>query len=347
VFYTTNDLLLLPNQGWAIRNILPDQGLHLLYGAPGSLKSFMAIDWALSIATGRDWQGHWRVKPGHIVYIASEGTHGIKKRVAAWMQYHKVDEIPNAMWYLNTLDVRDEETVDEFIAALRSRYPPHYQHVEGDEYVDMGSLDLRLIVVDTLSRNFGGEDENSSIAMPKFIAALQQFANDLETSLLIVHHSNALGTRERGHSSLKGAIDASFLCEATRDTNNVLTSGRLVCEKQKDDAQSAELTFNVQRITLTGLPPDEEGERLTSLILTRDTETNTVTQVLSAMEAFVQDVGEANQRALVQHLREGHRFSKGFAEAAPSLAVQRGVLVMRKGEKNNEHLYALPSKSWG
>ena len=41
----------------------------VIYGPSGEGKTFVALDWALSVATGRSWQGK-QTKQGPVVYIA-------------------------------------------------------------------------------------------------------------------------------------------------------------------------------------------------------------------------------------------------------------------------------------
>lgn len=52
-----SDLLKLPDPEPLIDGTLDQGTVALLYGKWGTLKSFIAYDWAASIATGRPWQG--------------------------------------------------------------------------------------------------------------------------------------------------------------------------------------------------------------------------------------------------------------------------------------------------
>jgi hypothetical protein len=68
---------------WAIRNYLPLDTTAILYGESGAGKSFMALDMALHVATGREWHGH-KVRQGAVFYIAGEGVGGMGARCKAW-----------------------------------------------------------------------------------------------------------------------------------------------------------------------------------------------------------------------------------------------------------------------
>src|SRR5688572_22026384 len=56
-FLTAAQIEALPKPGYRIPDILVLGALVVLYGPPGSFKSFLALSWALSIATGFDWLG--------------------------------------------------------------------------------------------------------------------------------------------------------------------------------------------------------------------------------------------------------------------------------------------------
>ena len=68
---------------WLIKQFLPLQGLAAIFGKPGSYKSFVALHIALCIALGRRWGGR-RVVQRNVVYIAAEGSVGLRKRKAGY-----------------------------------------------------------------------------------------------------------------------------------------------------------------------------------------------------------------------------------------------------------------------
>ena len=53
-------------------------------------KSFLALDLALFIASGKCWHGR-DVEMCDVVYVLGEGASGIRQRVAAWRQVHGTD----------------------------------------------------------------------------------------------------------------------------------------------------------------------------------------------------------------------------------------------------------------
>ena len=261
VFSTTEQLLNLPQTRWLIRHILPAHGLNLLYGPSGHGKSFVAIDWALSICTGLPWLGEFKVDKGHVVYIASEGGRGIQKRVAAWMEAHGFEDRdslpPNISWYLDILDMDADNWVDEFMEMLQLSVPTH-------------ELNVKLIVIDTLSRNFGGQDENATDAMTNFVTQLEQFCKAHEAAVLLVHHTNAMGKRERGNSALRASMESVSHCYAVIDKEDqTIEVAILENNKQKDSRSKGTLYLKPVERQIMMLPVDEDGNRQESIVWRR------------------------------------------------------------------------------
>lgn len=78
--HTAEEILNWPPAEWLIDGVLLGASFAVLFGEPGSFKTFLALDWALSIAAGRDWCGRV-TKKAMVVYVAAEGVGGIKKRL--------------------------------------------------------------------------------------------------------------------------------------------------------------------------------------------------------------------------------------------------------------------------
>ena len=83
--YTLEQVEHLPDPVPLVDECLMKDSLVVLWGPPASKKSFLAIDIGMCIATGTWWHGR-RVAQGGVLHFAGEGAHGIKNRVAAWME---------------------------------------------------------------------------------------------------------------------------------------------------------------------------------------------------------------------------------------------------------------------
>ena len=223
--------------------------LTMIFGKPASGKSFLAVDLAASIATGRAFQG-LKTQKGDVVYIAGEGYRGLKRRFNAWAKYHDVSsEEIRVMISRSAVDYSDREAAQELENELLKA------KAEG--------LSPILLIVDTLARNHSG-DENSNSEMGKFISVIDQFNVKFDCATLIVHHSgHGESQRARGASALRGALDSEFSCKKDRST--VVIS----CTKMKDAEAPENLAMSLKSVEL-GVAKD--GKQISSAVLIRNDE---------------------------------------------------------------------------
>lgn len=186
---------------WHIEGLVPEDGTVPFYGAPKSGKTFIVLDMAACVATGTPFHGH-AVSQGAVFYICGEGFRSIKRRFRAWSEVRGVplDGAPlfRSQCAVQMLDPAGAAMLADAVAAL------------ADEH---GAP--RLIVIDTLARNFGPGDENSTVDMSRFIAALDQLRSTYPgCTVIIVHHSGVMDSkRARGSGALLGAADAEYRVE--------------------------------------------------------------------------------------------------------------------------------------
>ncbi|EKA5862757.1 TPA: AAA family ATPase [Vibrio parahaemolyticus] len=233
-------------QQWLVKSFFPKCSFGVIYGKPGSRKSFIAIDISCSIATGFKWQNR-STQAGAVVYVASEGQSGMSKRVRAWeiVNNKKVEHL-----YIlgQSVLMSDALTRNDLIESIHK--------IENENAVK-----VELIVLDTLARNFEG-DENSSDAMGKFIRGCDLVKEVTDSSILCVHHSGKDTSKGgRGSSALVGACDVEF--QVTHDAKTGFTT--LSNTKQKDSCAAPDLVFEFKPIDL-GITC-EDGEPITSLAL--------------------------------------------------------------------------------
>lgn len=217
---TTDELLSLPPATWLMDQLIPEEGFVGLYGPPSSGKSFVALDWAMCIAEGRPWLGTHAVKQSPVVYVAAEGGRGIQQRVRAWMKHYGHPKLPAMYFLLSPLYVREDGAVEAFLDTLE------------DADIWPG-----LMVLDTLSRSFGGGEENASADMGEFVDKITALASGRRMAALVVHHTNAQGARERGNTAFRGGVDAMFSCAADRNGDGRIIRVTLENNKQKDSAE--------------------------------------------------------------------------------------------------------------
>jgi hypothetical protein len=230
-----------------INQLLEKDTLNMVFGDPGAAKTFFAIDMASCVATGKDFHG-MGAKQGPVVYIAGEGQNGIKRRFAAWeIRYgYNLDDTPIFV-SLMPAGLCDQDqarwVIDEIKLLQKECGEP------------------ALIIFDTLARNFGPGDENSTKDMSAFILGADQIREQSKACILLVHHTgHGDKSRGRGAMALKGALDAEYRLE--KDDQGTV---RVSCTKMKDFKPPAPMAFKIRTVEL-GIN-DEDGKEVTSAVL--------------------------------------------------------------------------------
>lgn len=232
---------------WLIRGLLERNTLACLYGDPGCYKTFLALDWTFRAGTGLDFHGR-SVEQVPVAYIAAEGRNGLARRRVAWEVRNRVHTSGHPIF----LSSAGAQLCDETNAAAVTR---------AVDELARSHQSPGLIVVDTLARNFGPGDENSTKDMTRFIAVLDALRAAHEATVLLVHHTgHADKSRARGAMALKAALDSEFQLGCD-DQGTV----RLHATKMKDASEPDPLAFRVATVEL-GFE-DDEGEAVTSAVL--------------------------------------------------------------------------------
>jgi hypothetical protein len=211
-----SDLLTLPDPQPLIDNVLDQGTLALLYGKWGTAKTFIALDWAASVATGRGWQGR-KTEQRRVLYVVGEGAYGFKGRTAAWeigWQTNISDESLSILPFPVNLTNATE------VANLRA-------------VIEWGGYGF--VILDTLARCMVGADENSAQDGGIVIDAMTRLLASTPGGrgvVLGVHHTGKDGKTLRGSSAFESGADTVYC--AARDENLI----SLTREKRKDGPET-------------------------------------------------------------------------------------------------------------
>jgi hypothetical protein len=231
---------------WRINELLPREGLVVLFGAPKTLKSFVAIDWALNVATGRPWLGH-AVEQCDVVYVAAEGIGGFGRRTSAWLSARNLtlDDAQRFYGVRCPVDMTEGGDVDYLIHAVRAT-----------------GLHPGLIVLDTVSRCFGGKDTYQQQDMSRFVASCDLLRDEFNATIIAVHHcAKARGKKVAasplGSVALQGGADALFLTE--RDEKSPQLTLRNTAQKEADEYRDIHLFLTPEGDSCVLWPDREAG----------------------------------------------------------------------------------------
>lgn len=232
---------------WLIKGWIQRDALIMVHGPSGGGKTFCVLDWCLRIASHQSTWMDKKIHGGPVVYLAGEGHHGLKGRVAAWIQ-HNQPAIEPKMWLsksgcdLNTAEGYSQ--VEEQISELPEA--------------------PALIVVDTLHRFLHG-DENSAQDAKTMLDACGGIMERFQCSVLLVHHtgvSDESQHRARGSSAWRGALDIEISVKPTDGGMN------LIQRKSKDSEQAEPVNLELKSIPIDDWI-DEDGEPVTSAVIVK------------------------------------------------------------------------------
>ena len=242
---TLDELRKTPPPSFLVGDYIIDKSLAVVFGAPASYKSFLVLDWALSVAHGSDWNGRPTVA-GRCLYLAMEGQSGISVRAAAWHKDRVLSDA-DAPFYTVTQPLSMALDQSDDIRLLV-------------EAIDAMGEAPSLIIVDTLARSFaGGADENSATDMGTFIRNLDLIRERYDCTVVVVHHTGKSGDI-RGSSALMGAVDTAISIKRETGTNQVCVR----VDKQKDVEECEPIYLQAREVSFVS---GVIGSERTSIVL--------------------------------------------------------------------------------
>ena len=206
---------------WLVHDLITQDSYSLLYGTRGAFKTFVALDIALSIATGFSLSEErtWADVPGmgNVLYCAGEGRGSIKNRIAAWERTHNGSEKVHGL------------VLSDPVPNVAEDWEPF---LEGA--LAMAKDGYKLVVLDTIGRAMQGVNENAQEHASKFTQMVETIKKEFGASVLAIHHAGHEGAAHARGSSVFEA-DADTVLRIDRNAKDYAVS--LSMTKQKDAAQ--------------------------------------------------------------------------------------------------------------
>ena len=222
----------LADPEWLIPGLLLKHSSALMFGKSNAFKSFLALDAALSVATGRPWHGA-PVARGRVVYVASEGQIGIaRKRIPGWYDHH---DIPKSERYnLGLLpepsELDDPKEVDRLLADLAGE----------------GGADL--VILDIFGSMSKGSETEDTTARP-WVNGLRRLVKE-GTVLTVAHTGWADTSRARMHTHTWGSFDTRLIVEGDKDKLTAVLS----VDRHKDADSRGKWGFRMEPTCGTLVP---------------------------------------------------------------------------------------------
>jgi hypothetical protein len=300
---------------WLIDGYTTNDSFSVVYGPSGHGKSFVILDMGMSIAAGKPWHGR-KVETGAVIYICGEGRNGINKRLRAWHQENgKPEKIP---FFVSNGPVMmlEREAVNE----MKERVLEVAHNV---------NQPIKMIIIDTLNRNFGDGDENRTQDMTAFVNACTDIQHATGANVTVVHHTGLQDTqRARGSSALRAALDTEIAVEKTSDG-----LVRVKVTKQKDDDEAKPVCFGMKPVQIgfddMGQPVqsvvlepeiDPEGdEQMSKSLIGKMKANNTIANGLGGKQKVALRVIRAMKKEIADNMGEGYDIILEWSQCAEKM----------------------------
>ena len=183
----------LPPPTWLIDGVIPAKTTNVLFAGSKSWKTFLAVDWGMTIAAGLQKWG--AVKKGAVVYVAAEGSNGLaKSRRPAWRLLNGVTEAVPFYLVPRMFRIQEPEEVIELVEQIKALGVP-----------------IQLVIVDTMARAMQGMDDNAAKDSSTAMDAFDMIVRELDTTIMVLAHTGQDETKGlRGSSNHRASFDNGF-----------------------------------------------------------------------------------------------------------------------------------------
>lgn len=217
---------------WLVEGLWSEEAVGFVGGTPKSGKTWLALEIAVAVASGRPCLGRYAVSnPGPVLLFAAEDAPpDVRLRGAGLAKARGIDFERLAVGLIHQPVLRLD--LDEDRRALAST---------------VAQIQPRLLVLDPLVRLHRG-DENSSAEISDLLGFLRQLQREHHVAVLLVHHIRKSGASQPGQA-LRGSGDL----HAWGDSNlYLLRREQQVVLQAEHRAQPAPPPV---ALTLEGTPP--------------------------------------------------------------------------------------------
>jgi hypothetical protein len=234
---------------WQVEGLWREGWLGMVWGSPGSLKSFFALEACNRVATGTPLAGR-ETRRARALYVAAEAAYQYPTRQRGWEVAHGGGERTGGLLTIarpvDMLEVSDEvlgiagrERRSNFLAAGELALQVDNENASGSEGW------IGLVVLDSLHACMPDASDASDRDLGLVIERAREFT-EAGVSVLLVHHSTISDARERGHGALKAAIDFQYHAKQTA------AGLRLKCTKMRNGPDGWELVLARRAVDLGG-----------------------------------------------------------------------------------------------
>lgn len=186
---------------WLVRDLWTSQGVGFLAGSPKSMKTWLGLDLAISVASNTPCLDRFPVdEPGPVLaYLAEDRHREVRQRVAAICNHRNIPIASLALHFIAVPSLKLH--IDDDCLRLQST---------------VAQLKPKLLLLDPLVRIWNA-DENSAQEISRLLGFLRTLQRKHRIAVLLVHHFT-----KRSHARLGQGLRGSGDIWAWSDDNAYL-----------------------------------------------------------------------------------------------------------------------------
>lgn len=214
----------LPPMKWLIDDLLPVGGVVMLSAKPKMGKSFLAIQLALSVASGGDFLG-FQARKNEVLYIDLETSQRSMKNRISMM----TENAPRGLYLMTPQEVFEFGNIGNGFEAQVNYFLESHKGV-------------KLVIVDTYGLIQGTRTANQNIYRQEYaeISHLNSWARKKGFTLVLIHHQNKQDDYSNpvqgisGSTGITGGLQAYYILskrDYTDKTTKLTIGGKEIAER--------------------------------------------------------------------------------------------------------------------
>jgi DNA polymerase I-like protein with 3'-5' exonuclease and polymerase domains len=249
-----------PDLPWLVHDLITETGCGLIAGQWGTYKTSGALDLSAAIVTGADFIDYAIRRQAGVLYIAPEGSAGIKKRFQAILdeKYPGAGKAPFALVKAcpRLLGKNAVEALAKIAEEAARRMLEEFK------------LPLGLINIDTVAKAAGyskpGEENDAAVGAMIMDRLAELSSRSGAFVIGVDHFGKTAETGTRGTSAKESAADTILALLGVKDITGAVSNTRLAVRKVREGETGREIPFAVH---IRNLGPDRFGKPVTAPII--------------------------------------------------------------------------------
>jgi len=301
-----------PQCSWLVESLLPRGGVMGLAGDPGTAKTWLILELARAVATGRPFLDRFATQQGPALIIDEENGEARLQRRLARIMNQRPDDCPIHIASMCGVNLSHDRWVDSLHSKVTEIKPS-------------------LILFDSLIRVHRG-GENSAEDMATLFSVFTSFRHEFGCAIVFTHHLRKMGFIRDLGQRVRGSTDILAYVDSMLGMTKVETAFTLWHLKNRDGDVIKPLALSVQ--------DTDSNTTVIRVTAEVDEESSKREQARDLIMDALAD-GDKFREELMAFSREAGIGDRTFASALKELESAKLIVATFEGRKKKYSTFAL------